>query len=613
MSVHFEHPPIFSVIVPAYNEEAGLAASVEEIYGVFEQLGQSFEIIVVDDGSTDGTGILLKTLSDRYPEIKTVMLSQNSGKGHAIKKGVMASGGRYIVFLDADLDIHPAQFGNIFKALEKNGCDVAIGSKRHPESIVAYPRARRIISTIYYWIIKLLLGLNVRDTQAGFKIYRREVLTSILPRILVKKFAFDLEMLVAANRLGFAIEEFPIQVVFSRPFGRITIRDCWHAGIDTLAIFYRSRILDFYCPPAYWEKPDVKVSIIVPFRTPGKTLERCLATCLAQDYENYEIILLPDKVTQGLHLIAGGDRVSVVPTGAVNPSVKRNMGAAKASGRILAFLDDDAFSEFDWLSSAAKNFADETVAAVGGPAVTPEGSPLLERAGGNVYASRAVSGAYRSRYVPHRFQDVDDYPSCNLFVSKDVFFQVGGFSSQHWPGEDTLLCRAIILETGKRIVYDPHVVVAHQRRPLFGKHLAQIARYALHRGYFVKRWPENSLKPAYFIPSLWVVFCLLGPLAWQIPYAKLLYFTCGGLYLALTFLFSIRLPRPVETLLTFAGSIATHFTYGLFFLRGLLTPVLSVHKPISEAAFRGSVEEQHGSSGSAGLIQKHFGRAPEDS
>ncbi|WP_054690125.1 hypothetical protein [Desulfosarcina cetonica] len=143
---------------------------------------------------------------------------------------------------------------------------MAIGSKRHPESIVAYPWTRRIISTVYYWIIKLLLGLNVRDTQAGFKIYRREVLTAILTRILVKKFAFDLEMLVAAHRLGFTIEEFPIRVVFSRPFGRITFRDCWRTGIDTMAIFYRSRVLDFYGQPAYWEKPTVSVSIIIPFR-----------------------------------------------------------------------------------------------------------------------------------------------------------------------------------------------------------------------------------------------------------------------------------------------------------------------------------------------------------
>ncbi|WP_246803962.1 glycosyltransferase [Desulfosarcina cetonica] len=324
------------------------------------------------------------------------------------------------------------------------------------------------------------------------------------------------------------------------------------------------------------------------------------------------MILLPDADAPELGEIARNHRVSVIPTGPVNPSVKRNIGAARATGRILAFLDDDAFPETDWLASAAKNFADETVAAVGGPAVTPVGSPLTERAGGNVYASRVVSGAYRYRYVPHRFQDVDDYPSCNLFVSRKVFFQVGGFSSQHWPGEDTLLCRAIVLDTGKRIVYDPHVVVEHQRRPLFQKHLAQVARYALHRGYFVKRWPENSLRVAYFVPSLWVLFCLSGALVWQVPYAREGYLTVVGLYLLLIAIFSVHLLRPLETLLTILGSIATHVVYGSFFLKGLLIPTLSTHKPISETMFRGVAEGQSGGSSTVGLVTKRFGKMPEE-
>jgi glycosyltransferase involved in cell wall biosynthesis len=579
MPANPEQPPKFSVIVPAYNEEICLCAAVKEIFDVFEKLQVPYEIILVNDGSTDRTGALIEELALRYPGVVPVQLQRNSGKGHAIKKGVSASSGRYVVFMDADLDIHPAQFTAIFNDLEKCGCDVAIGSKRHPDSEIDYPFSRMVISVIYYWIIKLLLRLNVRDTQAGFKIYKREVLTSILPRILVKQFAFDLEMLVAATRIGFRIKEFPIKVVFSRPYGRITLRDCWNTGLDTLAVFYRNKILDFYGQPVSADRPDISVSIIIPLKTPDENIERCLRACLDQDHENAEIILLPDADSEGLDPFRAVSNIRIIPTGSVNPSVKRNLGAAEASGDVLAFLDDDAFPNEYWISSAVKHFCDETIAAVGGPAVTPEGSCLRERVGGHIYASPLVSGNYRYRYVPYRIQTVDDYPSCNLFVKKNVFMAVGGFSTQHWPGEDTLLCRAIRLQTGNTIVYDPHVVVEHRRRAIFRHHLAQVGRYALHRGYFIKHWPENSFKISYLMPSILVACALAGFGLLPFPHLRWVYIGAAAGYLLLMFLFSIVWVRPAETVLTWIGSMLTHFTYGVFFIKGLLTKALAEHKP----------------------------------
>ena len=270
--------PTFSVIVPAYNEEHGVRQAVTEIHKTFSRLGHHFEIIIVDDGSTDKTNQVLKDLVRIYREVTLVPLPGNRGKGYAIRKGVANSSGDYVVFMDADLDIHPSQ-ARILDMFRNERCDIAIGSKRHPQSKVDYPLSRKVISTIYYWIVKILFDLNVRDTQAGLKIYRREVLSAILPRLMVKKFAFDLEMLVAANKLGYEIQEFPIKVNFSRKFGRISFKDCWRTGIDTLAIFYRNKILDFYRydVPASTNTP--KVSIMIPVADPNENLTHCLNTC----------------------------------------------------------------------------------------------------------------------------------------------------------------------------------------------------------------------------------------------------------------------------------------------------------------------------------------------
>ncbi len=583
--------PKFSVIIPAYDEELNIGKTVSEIYNVFKKFGHGFEIIIVNDGSTDKTAEQLGLLVDQICEVSAVNLDRNYGKGYAIRMGAVRSKGEYIVFMDADLDIHPKQIGQVVDMLDKNLFNVAIGSKRHPESELDYPVSRRIISTIYYWIVRIMFGLNVSDTQAGIKIYKREVIMSILPRIIVKKYAFDLEMLVAAHKLGYRIVEFPIRLTFSRKFGRITLGDCWKTGVDTLAIFYRHRILDFYNHAFPINPNSPKISIIIPVGKPDKNILQCTNACLNQDYRNFEIIILPDESPslQFLRMV-NNDKVKIIPTGPVNPSTKRNIGSSRASGEILAFLDDDAFPQRDWLTIAVRHFADDTIAAVGGPGVTPAGSSLKERVSGNIYASPIVSGTYRYRYTPHRYLEVDDFPSCNLLVLRTVFATVGGFSAQYWPGEDTLLCREIVLRTQKRIVYDPHLIVEHRRRPFLLKHLAQVSRYALHRGYFIKYWPENSLKISYFMPSILIVFIIIGSLLLTLPGYSMFYVFTISLYICVCLFFSIQLSSIRETLLTFIGTISTHFTYGLFFLIGLSKTELKAHKPATTAVTFTSIE-----------------------
>jgi GT2 family glycosyltransferase len=189
-----------------------------------------------------------------------------------------------------------------------------------------------------------------------------------------------------------------------------------------------------------------------------------------------------------------------------------------------------------------------------------------------------MSGQHRYRYIPGRKTEVDDYPSCNLLVRKSVMDELGGFDTKFWPGEDTKLCLEIIHKLKKKIIYDPAALVYHHRRNIFLPHLKQISNYGLHRGYFVKKYPETSLRLSYFLPTVFVFGLVLGGvLSTLCPLIKIAYFTCLGLYLLLAFISSLskelQLIFPV-----FFAIIFSHIAYGIFFLKGLLSGRLSEEK-----------------------------------
>jgi len=251
----------------------------------------------------------------------------------------------------------------------------------------------------------------------------------------------------------------------------------------------------------------------------------------------------------------------------------------------LAFLDDDAWPREDWLKQALRHFENNTVAAVGGPAVTPADDTAREKASGRIYSSFLVSGKFRYRYLPGKLQEVDDLPSCNFLVRKSVMQELGGFNTAFWPGEDTKLCLDITGKLKKKIIYDPQLLVYHHRRPVFREHLKQIAGYALHRGYFAKRYPQTSKKIAYFLPSIFVLALLAGGiLAAFIPFFKTAYIFCLSAYLLLVFLSSLSRDLPSHQNFwceglplipyVFAGIILTHITYGIYFLKGIFSKKL---------------------------------------
>ncbi len=236
-----------SVIMPAYNEAGYIAGNIEEAVSVLNEFGCPWELIIVDDGSTDNTFEILQDLSRKYQgQIIVKKNPFNLGKGRAIKKAFHYASGDYVVFLDADLDLHPSQIRALFDIMRLNNADVVIGSKLHPNSIVNYPLERRIMSYAYYLLVKLLFNLPCHDTQTGLKLFKADVLRNVLRRILVKKFAFDLEVLVNACHLGYRIIEAPIALSSQRHYGRIGLSSIFTIIWDTGAIFYRMNILKYY-------------------------------------------------------------------------------------------------------------------------------------------------------------------------------------------------------------------------------------------------------------------------------------------------------------------------------------------------------------------------------
>jgi glycosyltransferase involved in cell wall biosynthesis len=235
--------PTLSVVVPVYNQAGSILENVEEIRRcVAGELSEPVEFIVVSDGSIDQTAERL--LAARSEDVRVIHYDRNLGKGYAVKAGALAARGDWVSYVDADLDLDPSSLPRFLEVARAEGLDFAIGSKRHPESVVHYPRARRVSSWLYQQLVRVLFGLDVRDTQAGLKVFRREVVDEVFPLLLVKQFAFDLELLAVARAFGFGrVRELPVQLDYQFSGSGVRSAAVLRALVDTAAVFYRLRVL----------------------------------------------------------------------------------------------------------------------------------------------------------------------------------------------------------------------------------------------------------------------------------------------------------------------------------------------------------------------------------
>jgi len=238
---------LLSVVIPCYKQEKTIIEDLQRIRRVLEKIRLSWEIVVVVDGQEDKTYLKVKKLA--LKNIKVFELKKNQGKGHAVRFGMLKAKGDYIAFIDAGMEIDPNGLSMLLEHLEWYKADIIVGSKRHLASQINYPLERKILSLGFYWLARILFGFKVKDTQAGIKIFKKQVLKKVLPVLLVKSYAFDIEILSVAYRFGYKkIYEAPIRFNyrFSSLTNAATIKGIKKILWDTAAVFYRLKVLRYY-------------------------------------------------------------------------------------------------------------------------------------------------------------------------------------------------------------------------------------------------------------------------------------------------------------------------------------------------------------------------------
>lgn len=319
-------------------------------------------------------------------------------------------------------------------------------------------------------------------------------------------------------------------------------------------------------------------SVIIIGKSINSYLTECLQKLASNNYNNSETLIVLDEKSKKIDFPSVyGEPVESIKFLYLNkgPAEKRDFAASFAKGRYLAFIDDDAYPSRDWLKNTLPFFDDKNIAAVCGPGITPPQDSILQKVGGSVNSVKIGQGPYTFRFIPEKRMYVDDFPSMNFIVRKNDFVKIGGFDTNFWPGEDTKLCLDITKKLKKKIIYDPTVLVYHHRRPIFKEHLSQIGRYGLHRGYFAKILPETSLRFSYFLPPLFVIGIIMGPLSFYIDQALFtLYMGIISLYLFAvlftSFLIFFKEKNLSIALLFIPAIIATHIFYGLKFIQGFI-------------------------------------------
>ncbi len=314
----------------------------------------------------------------------------------------------------------------------------------------------------------------------------------------------------------------------------------------------------------------IKYSFIIPVKEINDYIRESVPKILEIQRDDFEIIIYPNEVTNETW-----DRTRQIASGPGGPAMKRSLAMRDAQGEILVFVDDDAYPENNFLDILDEDFKDETIVAVGGPAVTPKNNTFLQKVSGAVFLS-SLSGGFPERYAPiGKRKFVDDWPSVNLSVRKKSFSEVNGFDSEFWPGEDTKFCLDLINKTKGRILYNPNLIVWHHRREGLTRHLKQVGRYGIHRGFFAKKYPRTSLRFKYFLPSFFFLFVFLGWLTVLVsPFLFKLYLLGWAVYLIAllkAFFDILKYERNVlVALYSLYYIFLTHLVYGFRFLQGFL-------------------------------------------
>ena len=230
-----------SFVIPAFNEETSIEFALCTIDELVKDTVLPYEIVVVDDGSKDETFSKATNYANRNGHVKVITYSKNLGKGYAVKTGFQQATGEVVVFADSDMDINLDIIPKYVDALKH--ADIVIASKWHPDSSVNMSTSRRVLSHSFNFLVRLLTGAALKDTQVGLKVMKKSVFKNIFKRLCVKRYAFDVELLALAKSCGLKVVEMPVRLKVHNSF---KIDELWKMFIDLLGIAYRLRVIHWY-------------------------------------------------------------------------------------------------------------------------------------------------------------------------------------------------------------------------------------------------------------------------------------------------------------------------------------------------------------------------------
>jgi glycosyltransferase involved in cell wall biosynthesis len=431
--------------VPVYNGGDEIVGNVDVIRRTLAAglPDEQVEVIVVSDGSIDETAAQLSQARGDLG-FRLIHYDRNLGKGYAVKAGALAARGDWIALIDADLDLDPASVPSFLEVARSEELDFAIGSKRHPDSVVQYPRSRRVASWCYQQLNRLLFRLDVRDTQVGLKVFHRGVVHDVFPLLLVKQFAFDLELLAVATALGYGrIKEMPIRLEYRFSGSALGSRTVTQALWDTAAVFYRLRIL--------------------------------------RTYQRKRGLLAPRAAVEPRVSIVGADGV------ALDYAALEPVGSAgEATGELLAIVRRGVRPAGNWVTASVPYFGDPGVAAVVAPTLAPLHGPVAQRVAAAVLESRLGGGSRRSSFFPGNVRTVVDYPAESVVVRRDEY-------DESIPSDELV---AWLTSRGRRVVYTPDTSLSAAPPSLFKPHLVGVFRHARARAHAARRTHGRSLSGA---------------------------------------------------------------------------------------------------------------------
>jgi dolichyl-phosphate beta-glucosyltransferase len=232
--------PDLSIIIPAYNEEVRLPAALEQIAAYIQACGRETEVLVVDDGSKDGTAAVAEYFQIKIPSLRIISNGINRGKGYSVRHGIQEARGRIALFTDADLSAPIEEAGKLIDALETN--DVAIGSRALDRSLISVHESpfREFAGIVFNTIVRLILWLPFLDTQCGFKAFCRERCRIIFEQQTIERFGFDPELLYLARHHGLRVVEIPVRWGHSPATKVSMLRDSMQMFLDVFTIRWNS-------------------------------------------------------------------------------------------------------------------------------------------------------------------------------------------------------------------------------------------------------------------------------------------------------------------------------------------------------------------------------------